>query len=333
MLNPGLITATVCSVGVVLVLYAVLLGKANNNDDSISQLRVESQQGLSGLLLVEKIDFNSQNCPRMKAVKEMVGRPIWLAGYPGSGFDLVAPLIASVTGLAVVGIYQQHDCTMPVTPGAAPTGACLTHWPLNQKDSPASVAVATGIQYSPRAILILRNPAQAIPCYHTRLWRSQQKIDGNRDQPPQLEWIEWRNRRFDHHLNIWRKSIVAWKRGVPAAGIKGVSMYLPFEQLIDVKNGPALTAELADQFAPALGRTNPVAGANATACLWRRNVKEERRAPKLYAATYTPSQKDSLLQTLDNLLLTDAMKEPVLTKILQGYRTDIANHLPLDNDN
>lgn len=345
--NRRLLTATICSVGVVLVLYAALLGNnANsNNEKSSSKLRVggtTNQPDLAGLGLFEKKShWNAQNCPRLPAVTAMAGRPVWVAGYPGSGFDLVTPLVAAITGLTAVDIYRHHSCTVPLQAGAALTGACLTHWPLVPHDSPASVAVSTGIFYSPRAILVMRNPAQAIPSYHTRWWGAQQKIHGNHDQPPKSDWIEWRDKRFEHHLLMWKMSIVEWQRGIPAANIRGVSMYVPFEELVDVKSGPVLTTALARQFISTLGPKNPVADVHQAACLWRRTVDDEDqqhdvKAKRRYEATYTPLQKDLFLQTLDDLLLAYASpskKETVLTKILQRYRADIANLLTLDNDN
>jgi hypothetical protein len=339
MLNPyqkRLITAAVSSVGVVLVLYAGVFGAASNStsDESSSQLRIGARPGdLAGLSsatavdILEKSALNSENCPHMKPAKATAGKPIWIAVYPGSGFDLVAPLISAVTGLTSVDVYRQHGCSEIVREGAAPTGACLTHWPLVQKDSPASVAVATGTMYYKKAIFVVRNPAHAIPSYHTRWWGAQHHVRGNHDQPPVAEWIDWRDKRFDHHLQIWKLSLTEWERGVPTAGLTGISLYLPFEQLTSVQHGPALTAALANEFASA---QHPTTATN-TACLWRRVVDDEHHAAKVYAAAYTAAQKALLLKTLDDLMLTYATTEPVLTGILQGYRTDIASNLPLDD--
>ena len=69
-----------------------------------------------------------------------------------------------------------------------------------------------------------------------------------------------------------------------------------------------------------------------TACLWRRIVDEEHHAPKAYVPTYAAAQKDLLLTTIDDLMLTYATSEPVLTEILRSYRDDIASNLPMDVD-
>lgn len=332
-----LVTAALCSIGLMLVLYAALLGGSEKKSaavDDASRLRGVNQNYVNGpsgstaaqLDVLEKSALNAHNCPHRVPVTETPGKPVWIAGYPGSGFDLVAPLISAVTGLTSVDIYRQHSCSVAIQEGAAPTGACLSHWPLVQLDSPAAVAVATGTFYNPRAVFVLRNPADAIPSYHTRWWGAQRHIRGNHDQPDWQEWIEWRDRRFDKHLQIWKTTLKEWQRGVPVAGIAGISLYLPYEQLIDASLGPALTDQLAAQFTTA---HHPTTAAN-TACLWRRIVDDVHHAPKVYQATYTGAQKEQLLQTLDSLALKYATTEPKLTEILAGYRDEIADDLPLD---
>ena len=117
-----------------------------------------------------------------------------------------------------------------------------------------------------------------------------------------------------------------WQRGVPAAGVTGVALYLPYEQLTDGTHGPALTEQLARTFQAAHHPATTV----HTACLWRRVVDDEHHPPKEYAATYSAAQKELLLQTLDELVMSYVDAEPVLTEILQGYRKEIASNLPLD---
>jgi hypothetical protein len=324
-----------CFFGLALVLYSVVLNRSLNNRsnlDNSSPIRIHSNQNyvsspvtLKAVDKMEKHELNSENCPHMKPATETHGKPIWIAGYPGSGFDLVAPLISAVTGLTSVDIYGQHTCSVAVKDGAAPTGACLTHWPLIEKDSPVSIATSTGIMYNKHAIFVIRNPANAIPSFHTRWWRAQKQLQGNHIHPEKKEWIEWRDKRFGSHLKTWKVSLLEWQRGIPAAGVAGVSLFLPFEELTDVDKGPALTAKLASQFEEAL---HPATA--TTTCLWRRIVDDEHHPPKQYSSTYTSEQKTLLIQTLDDLILRLATKETSLLDILQGYRDDISSNLLLD---
>ena len=324
-----------CLFGLVLVLYSIILNRITFADDDRNSdvpLRINSNQNyvanpttLKALDTLEKSELNSQNCPHMPPATVTPGKPIWIAGYPGSGFDLVAPLISAVTGLTSVDIYRKSTCNVPVKEGAAPTGACLTHWPLVERDSPVSIATTTGTFYNPYALFVIRNPAAAIPSFYTRWWRTKNHIHETDIHPEKKEWMEWRDKRFESHLKTWKVTLQEWQRGIPAAGVRGVSLYIPFEKITAANAGPQLTAQLANQFQDA---QHPAAA--TTACLWRRVVDDQHHPPKPYPATFTAAQKKLLLETLDDLLLRLATKESALMGILQGYRDDISANLLLD---
>jgi hypothetical protein len=127
-----LISTGFCLFGMVLVLYSISLNRraTNNIENTSESLRINSNQNyvsnpntVKDLSKMAKHELNSENCPQMAAAKETHGKPIWIAGYPGSGFDMVAPLISAITGLTSVDIYRHHSCSAPVKEGAAPTGA------------------------------------------------------------------------------------------------------------------------------------------------------------------------------------------------------------------
>jgi hypothetical protein len=195
-----------------------------------------------------------------------------------------------------------------------------------EKDSPVSVATATGTFYNAHAIFVIRNPANAIPSFHTRWWRAQKKLTMNNVFPVKNDWIEWRDKRFQAHLKSWKVSLQEWQRGIAAAGVVDISLFLPFEEIIDSTKGPQLTSELAKQFQTAL---HPVEMTRTT-CLWRRIANDEHHPPREYPPTYTSEQKKLLLQTLDELILLFTTKETLLVSILQGYRDDISVNLLLD---
>lgn len=266
-------------------------------------------------------------CPNMPALYSSPGKPVWVAGYPGSGFDFLAPIIATVTGLTASDVYRHHTCSVPVKEGAAITGACMTHWPLVQKDSPVSLAL-NGDKYSPRAIFVIRNPANAIPGYFTRWWGAQRHVQGNHQQPPESEWKAWRDERFERHLKVWKRSLLEWQRGIPAAGLTGIALYIPFEDLINAKHGPHLTEKLAQVFEEFHHQV-----AEKPQCLWRKSLdRQQLHKAKAYDPKFTSGQVELLLQTLDDLLELYEASEPQLATILQGYRSDIQENVRLDND-
>jgi len=330
-----LVCATLSAVAVVLVLYAVILASEeptiaqtdeNDQQQQVGALAATSSE-LQSLPLLSTTSITKENCPRMEPQASTAGKPVWVAGYPGSGFDFVAPLIAGFTGLTAVDVYQKHSCSIPIS--SSPTAGCISHWPMVSKDSPANVAV-NGDIYSANAVFLLRNPAKAIPSYHTRWWGAQMyKPSHNREQPAEAEWKNWRNRRFAHHLLMWKRSLVEWQRGIPAAGVRGVSLYVPFEQLLDETTGPLLTTQMASVFAAAHHKISP----NHVACLWYRIVEDEQvNKKKDYVPSFTALQRIDLLSTLDELIAQFSSTEPVLTDILRSYRADIETNLKLDDD-
>jgi hypothetical protein len=166
--------ATAAAFVVMVFLYTIMLGGGDSDSSSKnSAMRVDNGRGSDAGGVG---DPNTDVCPLMPAVYDIGDKkPIWVAGYPGSGFDLLAPLIAYSTGLTAVDVYRHHTCSVPARPGAAVTGACLSHFPVIAKDAPSSVAL-TGAFYNPGVIFVMRNPVKAIPSYFTRWWGAQKHV-------------------------------------------------------------------------------------------------------------------------------------------------------------
>jgi len=173
----------VCAIGVsvvvILGLYALNIARTSTsnlpNKENTALRIVSNEEYAPGM------DISAANCPRTIPKTSTPGKPVWVAGYPGSGFDIVAPLSSAVSGLTAVDIYRQHTCLKPVQGTDIPISACMTHWPLVAKDSPAQVAMNDGILYQHQAVFLIRNPAQAIPSYHTRWWGAQKHIRANHE--------------------------------------------------------------------------------------------------------------------------------------------------------
>jgi hypothetical protein len=353
-----LATATIVSLGIMTVLYTATLRNTNSNSQAIRVSSTLPDLSQAELDQLEKSALNKENCPFHPPVEELEHRqPVWVAGYPGSGFDFVAHLIAAVTGVTTVDVYRHHTChARLVRDGAAPTGACLTHWPLVQRDSPTAIAASSGTMYYAQAVFVIRNPAHAIPSYHTRWWGAQQSILGNHVQPNVTKWQKWRNKRLSYHLDVWKQSLTEWVRGVPAAGISGVGLVLPFEQLQSAPYGPNITRQVAQFFTrestsgKSSKRSKAVSNNNNrydhlrySKCVWRRVYDDEHHPPKDYTAAYTKRQKQLFLDTLDELIasykgtstshpsLSEANRG-VIQRVLQGYRDDIDSHLVLDQE-
>lgn len=173
--------ATAAALLVMFILYSLLM----RGGQSKSSGAADNAMRINGSTRSADVGANSNNpgdvCPVMPAVYDIGSKkPIWVAGYPGSGFDLLAPLIAYSTGLTAVDVYRHHTCSVPARAGAAVTGACLTHFPVIAKDAPSSVAL-TGAFYNPNVIFVIRNPVKAIPSYFTRWWGAQKHVQVRRE--------------------------------------------------------------------------------------------------------------------------------------------------------
>jgi hypothetical protein len=273
-------------------------------------------------------EINAQNCPKMNPSFVKPSKPVWVAGYPGSGFDLMAPLAAAITGLTSMDVYTHHSCVNDdiIDPSIPPIAACISHWPMVPKDSPATLAVNGEVYYA-RSIFMIRNPAEAIPSYHTRWWNAQKRNDlSNKQQAPEEDWKSWRDDRFSNHLELWKRSLIEWQRGVPAAGVKGIALYLEYNDLIDREKGPQLSEELAKVFQSA-----GIPVSDNAFCLWHR-IYDNAKLPKQYYPSFTNAQKKELLDTLEDVITHYQFTEPQLVEILSRYKGQIESDVRTDEE-
>ena len=116
-----------------------------------------------------------------------------------------------------------------------------------------------------------------------------------------------------------KQTLLEWHRGIPAAGVTGIGMYVPYERLSSPTEGPLITRDIATQFANAKHVVH-----SEPPCLWRKAIdRSQLHKAKAYAPHYTNEQKQSIVQALDELILMFGSTDPVLTNILHGYRSDL----------
>lgn len=118
---------------------------------------------------------------------------------------------------------------------------------------------------------------------------------------------------------MWKQTLLEWHRGIPAAGVSGIGMYVTYERLSSPIEGPLLTREVAEQF----GRSKHVTHTEPP-CLWLKAVdRSQLHKAKAYKPKYTANQKEAIVQALDELVLMFQSSDPTLTAILHGYRSDL----------
>jgi hypothetical protein len=145
-------------------------------------------------------------------------------------------------------------------------------------------------------------------------------LQKNHQQPPESEWIEWRDDRFDHHLSMWKQTLLEWHRGIPAAGITGIRLYIPYEDLSSPVQGPLLTREVANLY-----KENRFTVHKDAACLWRRAIdRTQLHKARAYEPGFTNIQLSAIKVMIDELIDQYRLEgDTKLVNILQSYRDNV----------
>ena len=154
-----------------------------------------------------------------------------IASYPGSGAKLSWKTIRALTGIMTSDDYDHN--------GLASKNAAVaikTHFPALGDEN----GLPTIIAYVPRAILLLRNPLNAIPSLHNFEYEQMHNLPNHSTRAPIEEWIAWRNERFDSELNNWKSHLNYWMDRYPAVA----RTVLTFERMVNVDTGVEEFAKL-----------------------------------------------------------------------------------------
>lgn len=261
----------------------------------------------------------SRRCKHRRQKKRHRGNPIWIPAYPGSGSELVRRVVAALTGLEGAEIYRGSGCK------SARTVTCKTHWPVLKKHNPHKFQVS----FDSSVILLIRNPAEAIPSYVNHRYEESSKLKYHSTQAPQEEWIRFRDSWFDTMLQEWKNVTLAWH----ASPVYNVTMYLAYERLVDEAKGPGVVNALAKE----LQRVNvkKVLSDDNNECLWRNVVQKGRstkRTEHTYVPAYTTRQQTSMLQVMDELAREIIAPNKALLDILAGYKRHIQSNLRIQDE-
>lgn len=154
-----------------------------------------------------------------------------IASYPGSGAKLSWKTIRALTGIMTSDDYDHN--------GLASKNAAVaikTHYPALGDEN----GLPTVIAYVPRAILLLRNPLNAIPSLHNFEYEQVHNLPNHSTRAPTEEWIAWRNERFDTELIKWRTHLTYWMDRYPAVS----RTVLTFERMVNIDTGVEEFAKL-----------------------------------------------------------------------------------------
>mmetsp|Transcript_22390 Transcript_22390/g.25939 ORF Transcript_22390/g.25939 Transcript_22390/m.25939 type:complete len:317 (-) Transcript_22390:102-1052(-) len=159
--------------------------------------------------------------PRIKPTN-----PTMVASYPGSGAKLTWKLIRAISG------YMTSDDAVDHLDLAKQrlVIAIKTHYPARGSNDPVFQPYAD----VPRSVLLIRNPMNAIPSFHSFLYEQSIGATGHSMRAPVDKWIEWRDRHFEQEIQYWLDHIMFWMEHHPFED----RFILPYEYLIKPGAGP-----------------------------------------------------------------------------------------------
>lgn len=233
-------------------------------------------------------------------------KPVIIAGYPGSGNTMTRALVEKLTGFETVDVYDGHNCS------STRAAACKTHFPVYDMSPPESLRDTL----APTAVMLIRNPANALPSLFNFIWEGNHAVESHSQQGSEEEWNQWRDENFDEQIELWYKLLAYWFKEWY------IQTIIPYEQLTDLRDGPLIVQQLSRQLESAGFQV-----ASDSGCQWYETVvrlAEHKRGPHRYRPSYTPSQKLKLLRIVNRALeLLD--RHSFMTPILNQYMIDIAS--------
>jgi hypothetical protein len=233
-------------------------------------------------------------------------KPVVVAGYPGSGNSMTRTLVEKLTGFDTADLYDQQNCS------SNRVATCKTHFPVFDIFPPEPLRSI----FAPTAVLLIRNPADALPSFFNVVWEGKHAVGFHSQQGSEEEWKQWRDENFDVQIELWYKLLVYWFKEWY------IQTVLPYELLTDSQEGPLIVQQLARQLESAGFQVAPDPD-----CQWYDTVFRlaySKRAPHRYRPSYTHSQKRKLLQVINRALVVfDG--HLVMTPILNQYMLDIAS--------
>ena len=244
----------------------------------------------------DMVPVSKDTCP-IPAPKAAELEPTMVASYPGSGAKLTWKLIRAVSG------YMTSDDAVDLGNLAKNklVIAIKTHFPA-RGSSDDFFAPFVDVKSS---ILLIRNPFNAIPSFLSFLYEQSQNLTGHSVRAPLDVWISWRDRHFDHELELWLNHARFWMKHHEFEN----RMILPYEYLIKPGSGPTELRKVRT-FLEKHAQVEMRTPKEKVACIWdyivmkradQGNEKGSMRkgGPKVYS--YTPEQVNTMKKVLEGL--------------------------------
>lgn len=247
-------------------------------------------------------------------------KPFWFPNFPSSAVAM-KDMVESMLGGGIVRNFYTKKCKpyektilcdqihpiVPISP--------LPEAPDRLKEFHASIIVP------------IRNPMTAHPAYHQNKAELYHHAEG---QVSEESWRQTRDAWYNGTFHQWEDLIDTWKV-MPY----GVSMYVPFEHIIDPAKGPETVKRLFGVLKNA-GFPAKVTE-ESIPCVWYQAVGKDRLVTHHehgyeytdYLPGFTQEQKQFYMEAFERLIRKYS-DDKELVEILKEYRDDVQNHMRID---
>ncbi|KAL7529069.1 hypothetical protein ACHAXR_002776 [Thalassiosira sp. AJA248-18] len=186
--------------------------------------------------------------------------PTWQASFPGSGARMTWILVEALTGIQTNDDFDSHER------GYENVVAVKTHYPV--KDVSQKRRFQNLDKLFGRAMVILRNPMNAIPSYFNFRYEQLNHLPNHSTRGPNEDWVKYRdNKNYGLSVQIleYERFVEHWMEKFPEEERRDRLM-VSYEDLTDNHLGPLVATRIADFLAETDG-VNPVA-LKSIPCAW-----------------------------------------------------------------
>jgi len=200
--------------------------------------------------------------------------PVWQASFPGSGARMTWTLVEALTGIRTNNDYDSQGR------GYEHVVAVKTHYPV--KDARRRFGDLDPL--FGRAIVILRNPINAVPSYFNLQYEHLNHLPNHSTRGPNEDWIIYRDdpsSGLPYQIPSYESFVEYWMDKYPEPQ---QLLMISYEDLTDSRMGPIAAARIASFLGETEG-VNPIA-AESIPCVWETIVNYKNAAeptPEMYA--------------------------------------------------
>lgn len=219
-------------------------------------------------------------------------KAFWVPMYPNSDGGIVGHMIRLLTNSPAG--HKNYYASMPglkkCKSKSSVTISCEQIHPVVGIGPPPEMQTA---RYQKKVLLGMRHPLTGIPAHHHA---KAVKYHGATAQVDIDSWRSFRDRFFiDSVHDSWRHLLATWKELGDGGGkyYDPEPFYLPYEHLLDVTKGPALTEQLASILRTA---GYNVVATNNTGCVWYHAVRKRLQQRPMTTTTAEPGQQQQQQQ-------------------------------------